>query len=186
MATSRVRLAALVGLLLVLAGAPSSSQQAGLIISGSPPLPAVLGGTANVAPSDDQLLVGTGTTFQLKTLSDCTGAGKAVTYVASSNTFGCNTISSGSGNFLEVSVSLGTEGGLAYSSTVTGQAWVTASSQILCEPFATTSDGQTIETYAAAGLRATAASRVNGVGFDLWVYSPHGATGTFRFHCTGV
>lgn len=76
--------------------------------------------------------------------------------------------------------------GLVYKATVTGQAWVTATSKILCEPFGTTADGQTIETYAAAALKITAANRVAGVGFDVWVRNERGATGTFRFHCSGA
>lgn len=49
-----------------------------------------------LAPTDDNLVVGSGTAWQLKALTTCTGTGKAVTYDASANTFGCNTISGGS------------------------------------------------------------------------------------------
>jgi hypothetical protein len=40
-------------------------------------------------------MVGNGTTWQSKALTTCTGTGKAVTYDASANAFGCNTISAG-------------------------------------------------------------------------------------------
>lgn len=116
---------------------------------------------------------------------NCVGAGVSC---AKSGATGTMTISGGapgSSNFAEVSISLGETGDQFYSTTVTGQAWVTTTSIIVCSPFATSDDGQTVETYAAAMFTVQAATRVNGVGFDLWVSSPNGATGTFRFHCTG-
>jgi hypothetical protein len=51
----------------------------------------------SLTPTDDSLLVGNGTVWQIKALTTCTGAGKAVTYDASTNTFGCNTIAGISG-----------------------------------------------------------------------------------------
>lgn len=51
------------------------------------------GALTSFAPTDDNLLLGSGTVWQLKALTDCQGTGKAVTFTASSNTFGCNTIS---------------------------------------------------------------------------------------------
>jgi hypothetical protein len=63
---------------------------------------------------------------------------------------------------------------------------VTLTSKVVCSPFATTADGQTVETYAVAGFNVSAASLVLATGFDLWIDSPRGATGTFRFHCTGA
>jgi len=115
-----------------------------------------------------------------------TGASVTCTDDAANNEVDC-AISGGSGggNFLEVSVNLGADGGLVYRTTVTGQTWVTGTSQILCSPFATTADGQTIETIEASGVQAVASNRVVGTGFDLAVYTPHGATGIYRFHCTG-
>lgn len=98
------------------------------------------------------------------------------------------TISGGAGsaNVVEVSIALGTSMGLVFTATVTGQAWVSASSIIVCSPFATSADGQTVETYFAAHFDVTASNRVAGTGFDLTVASPYGATGIFRFHCTGA
>lgn len=58
-------------------------------------LPIANGGTNLSAASDDNVMVGNGTTWQSKALTTCTGAGKAVTYDASANTFGCNTITAG-------------------------------------------------------------------------------------------
>jgi hypothetical protein len=93
---------------------------------------------------------------------------------------------SGSANVVEVSLSLGTGMGLYYSTTVTGQAWVTATSVIACSMFGTTADGQTPETIAVAGMIPTVSDLSNGVGFNLNLYSPNGATGTVRAHCTGA
>jgi len=61
-------------------------------------LPLANGGTARSSISNDAVLVGNnaGTGFDAPALSDCTGSGKAVTYTAATNTFGCNTISGGS------------------------------------------------------------------------------------------
>jgi hypothetical protein len=55
------------------------------------------GGTGAAPGADDQLLVADSTSAATwRALNDCTGAGKALTYIAASNSFGCNTIS-GSG-----------------------------------------------------------------------------------------
>lgn len=114
---------------------------------------------------------------------NCVGAGITCTAAAGVATL---TVGGGSGgNFLEVSINLGTSGGLVFSVTVTGQAWVTATSNIVCTPFATSADGLTVETVYASGVQAAVSTRVIGTGFDLGIYSPHGATGTYRFHCTG-
>lgn len=93
---------------------------------------------------------------------------------------------SGSANVVEVSVPLGTSGGLIFSATVTGQAWVTATSSIACTPLGLTTDGQTVETVVASGIQAVVSDRVVATGFNVNVYSPHGATGTYRFGCTGA
>jgi hypothetical protein len=117
---------------------------------------------------------------------NCVGAGVVCT---KSGVTGTATISgggSGSANVVIVSISLGTDGGLIYSVTVTGQAWVTATSAIACSPFGTTADGLTPETVMAAGVQAVTSAYVVGTGFNLSVYSPHGATGTYRFGCTGA
>jgi hypothetical protein len=92
----------------------------------------------------------------------------------------------GSGNSVEVSINLGTEGGLIYTATVTGQSWVLSTSEIVCTPHATSADGLTVETVLASGVQAIPSNLVAATGFDLTIYSPHGATGTYRVHCVGV
>lgn len=91
----------------------------------------------------------------------------------------------GSGNFAEVSIAL-TSAGFAFSQAVTGQTWVSGTSKILCQPQATTADGLTIETYQSAGLEVVVGSLVAGTGFTIYVANPRGASGTFRFSCTGA
>lgn len=92
----------------------------------------------------------------------------------------------GSANAAEVSIDLGTSGGLIFTTTVTGQAWVASGTKIVVSPAPTAADGQTVETYFAAGFIAMISNKVVGTGFDLTVYSPNGATGIFRFNCIGV
>lgn len=116
---------------------------------------------------------------------DCVGTSIACTR---SGATGTATVTGGSGsaNGVVVSIDLGTSGGLVFTTTVVGQAWVTATSAIACSPFGTTADGLTPETVMAAGVQAVTSEYVVGTGFNLSVYSPHGATGIYRFGCTGV
>jgi hypothetical protein len=39
---------------------------------------------------------------------------------------------------------------------------------------------------AAANIQPIVSNRVVGTGFTLNVYTPHGATGTYRIHCLGI
>lgn len=50
------------------------------------------GGTNLTSASDDNLMVGNGTTWQSKALTDCPSGG--ISYTASSNTFGCTAVGS--------------------------------------------------------------------------------------------
>lgn len=99
----------------------------------------------------------------------------------------CDTpVSGGGGSSNVVEASLALSGAGYFSTTVTGQAWVTTSSVIVCAPFATSADGLTSEAVAVAGLSVSASDRIAGTGFTLRVFSPFGLSGTVRFHCTGV
>lgn len=55
------------------------------------------GGTDVATAADDSVLVSTGSAWVAKVLTTCVGANKAVTYDASTNAFGCNTITVGTG-----------------------------------------------------------------------------------------
>ena len=79
-----------------------------------------------------------------------------------------------------------TSKGMYFSAVVTGQAWVTANSEILCSPFGTTADGLTPETVAVAAPRVIASDRVVGTGFTIHVTNPYGLEGTLRVHCIGI
>lgn len=115
---------------------------------------------------------------------NCTGAG--ITCTVSAGVVTVNAAGgSGSANVVEVSVAM-TSGSGYYTATVTGQAWVTASSVIVCQPFGTTADGLTVEQVAVAGLLVTASNRVVSTGFNVNIYNPSGSYGTHRIHCTGA
>lgn len=68
-------------------------------------LPAANGGLGidSSSATDDQVLVNNGSVWQLKTLTTCTGSGKAVTYDAATNAWGCNTITAGLNPFFSFS-----------------------------------------------------------------------------------
>lgn len=143
-------------------------------------------GGPGVGPAPGVQLQDEGVTQRRIQILNCTGAG--ITCSASGVTGILNVTGGGSGsaNVVSVSIDLGTSKGLVFSVTVTGQTWVTGTSVIACGTFATTADGQTVETVSASGVQSIASDLVAGTGFNLNVYSPHGATGTYRFHCTGA
>lgn len=112
--------------------------------------------------------------------------GSAVNCVNASGVISCTvTAGGGSGNFVDTTVAM-TSGAGYYSATITGQAWVTASSVIICQPFGTTADGLTVEQVAAAQLDVTVSNRVVGTGFNINIVNPTGSYGTHRIHCTGA
>ena len=150
-------------------------------------LEVIRGGSGAVPTGDDYVLVADSISAATwRQIPDC-GESGTLNYTQSTNLFSCLTDSGGGGggNSVEVSMALTTDGAF-FSTTVTGQAWVAAGSEIVCEPLGTVDDGLTPEAVAIAGLRATAANRVVGTGFDLMVHSPYGLEGTVRFHCLGV
>lgn len=101
------------------------------------------------------------------------------------STCSCSTPSGGGGgNAVEASLVM--DGAGLYSVAVTGQAWVTSTSKIVCAPLGTTADGLTPEAVAAAGLTVSVSDRSAGAGFTVRVMSPHGLAGTVRIHCLGV
>lgn len=72
-----------------------SNNTSGTAAGLSATLAVASGGTNLTSAADDNVMVGNATTWQSKALTTCTGAGKAVTYDAATNTFGCNTITAG-------------------------------------------------------------------------------------------
>lgn len=64
----------------------------GVVTSQAVPIPTASGGTELTAAADDNVMVGNGTLWQTKALTNCSGATSAVSYATATNTFGCNTI----------------------------------------------------------------------------------------------
>jgi hypothetical protein len=86
------------------------------IISGT--LGVARGGTNLTASADDNLMVGNGTTWETKALTDCDTSSSAVTYDSTANAFGCNSISGSGGSGGSV---FGTPISVATTSVITAQ-----------------------------------------------------------------
>lgn len=146
------------------------------------------GGTGAAPGADDQVLVSdSGVAATWRSVPNCTDTGgQHLNYTTATNSFSCGTTSSGGGggNSVEQSITLANAG--YYSVAVTGQAWVAAGSEIVCQPFGTTADGLTPEAIVTGALSVSVSDRVAGDGFTIHVYSPNGLTGTVRLHCLGV
>lgn len=117
---------------------------------------------------------------ELSGLPTCSGTDKLT---SNGSTVSCAADSSG--NSVEVSLAI-TANGSFFSTTVTGQTWVAAGSEIVCTPFGTTADGLTPEAITIGALDFSVSDKVVGTGFNLNVYSPNGLEGTVRAHCVGV
>lgn len=138
-------------------------------------------------PADDQVYVGdSASAGTWRSIPDCGEAG-TLNYTAATNAFSCLTDSSGGGGGNSVEQSIVLSGGAGFfSQAVTGQAWVTTSSEIVCAPLGTTADSLTPEAVAIGGLNVSVSDRSAGVGFTINVFSPYGLEGTVRVHCIGV
>jgi hypothetical protein len=115
---------------------------------------------------------------------NCTGTGVACTVTAGVWTLDVSSI--GGANVVEKSVVLTSLQPNPAPATVTGAAWVTSSSVIVCSVLGTTADGLTPEAINAAGLTVTVENRVAGVGFDVRLMNWYGLEGTVRVHCIGA
>lgn len=113
------------------------------------------------------------------TVINCTGTGVTCSQSGTTMTLNASGGGGGGGNFIEASLAVSA----AYHETSVTAAWATAMSKIVCAPYPTSADGLTPEAVAVAGLLATAQGAAG--SFTLRIYSPHGLTGTVRFHCTG-
>lgn len=117
---------------------------------------------------------------------NCVGAGIACTVSGTTATLTAGG-GSGGGNFAVVTIAI-TDNivGLIYTAAVTGQAWVGASSTIVCGLLADGSGSTPVELVLASGASVVAHTRVAGTGFSVSVFNPHGVKGTFTAHCTGA
>ncbi len=71
----------------------------------------------------------------------------------------------------------------AFSSTLTGLSWVTASSRIVCGVLGTAADNLTPETILLAGLTVVPSNIVAGAGFDANILDTSALCGTVRVQC---
>jgi hypothetical protein len=94
-------------------------------------------------------------------------------------------------NYVEVDADFGVGSVLAEQGivtvVVTGQAWVTATSKIVCNPtmYATSTRDEGMEDAVLDHLEAFVYSRVVGTGFTLAATAPTGAVGIYKFNCIG-
>jgi hypothetical protein len=149
-------------------------------------LPSANGGTDVTSAADDTVLVGGGSAFQLKTLTTCTGSGKAVTYDASSNTFGCNTITGGasisaSGSELLYRVSGSEAGGIAGSGVPDGSAIRLADGDVTAPAYRVTTESLGLYGYLPSGSNRSFGLAAN----MLWTPAPN-TTATIALGSVGT
>jgi hypothetical protein len=95
----------------------------------------------------------------------------------------------GSANTVSVTIDFGASGASHVKTVVTGQAWVTSSSVVVCSPtgFATADRPDGAEDAAIEGLTVSVSERVAGTGFTLnTALRCYKALGKYLIHCTGV
>lgn len=95
----------------------------------------------------------------------------------------------GSANVVEVEVDFGANGDTTASTVVTGQAWVTGTSKIVCAPtmLATTDRSEGMEDVVIEEIVVAVHTRSVGVGFTVTAGSAQGrAIGKYLIHCTGA
>jgi hypothetical protein len=95
---------------LTLGGSPSTAlvNAASITAGWTGQLSVARGGTGLATAVDDNMMVGNGTTWQSKALTSCSAADSALTYNTTTNAFGCNTISGGSGTVTSVGLTMPT------------------------------------------------------------------------------
>lgn len=134
------------------------------------------------------LASGTSSTCESVDIADhsATGTPSAATFLRGDNTWA--TPAGGSSNVVEVTVAFGA-GQTSASTVVTGEAWVTETSKILCVPTLLAASGRAegAEDAVIEGVVGAVHTRAAGVGFTLTAGKPGPGLlyGSFVFHCTG-
>lgn len=147
---------------------------------------AIAFGQALIGPVPGVQLLDEGSSQGQVTKLNCVGS---TVSCAKSGALGTITVTAGggAGNFVETSVTFDSSGNGIGATVVTGQAWVTAGSNIICSVFNKgTVSNNTTEVYQMAAIGSVVSARVVGTGFTISAYSPNGASGQFFFHCTGA
>lgn len=120
---------------------------------------------------------------------NCAGAGITCAVAAGVATFTVPGGGGGSANVVAVEVDFTASGNTNASTVVIGQAWVTATSVILCGPtlFATADRTDGMEDALIEGLTTAVSARVVGTGFTVHAAPTFGrAIGRYSISCTGV
>jgi len=115
--------------------------------------------------------------------------GSSVSCAVSAGTGTMTVSAGGAGNFVTWTIDFGSTVPMEtmLTTTVTGQAWVTSSSIILCQltAFSTSDRAEGAEDAVLDDIKLAVANRVAGVGFDILAHAPEGATGQYIVNCTG-
>lgn len=130
-----------------------------------------------------------GTTQGQAVTLNCTGAGVSCSVSGGVATLTSSGGGAGSANVVEVEVDFGSGGDTSTSTVVTGQAWVGATSVIVCAPtlLATADRAEGAEDAIIEGLTVAVHSRVAATGFTVAAGLQQGkAYGKFKVHCTGA
>lgn len=153
------------------------------------------GGTGGSPASDDQVLVSdssSAATWRL--VPDCDNATTSkLLYDQATNAWSCGTDQTGGGggsaNVVEVEVDFGAAGNTNAAVVVTGQAWVTATSKIVCAPtlLGTADRAEGAEDAIIEGVTASFHTRVVGTGFTVAAAARQGRFyGRIAIHCHGA
>lgn len=149
----------------------------------------VLLALARAAAAQDGPTRSDGTTW---VMPDCLPALQKIHWNTAAKTWECQTDVTGLGgsaNVVGLEVDFGAGGDTSAVATITGQAWVTTSSVIVCAPtaFATADRVDGAADATIEGLVATPYARVPATGFSVQVSAQLGrALGRYLIHCTGV
>jgi hypothetical protein len=102
--------------------------------------------------------------------------------------FECFTPGASSVNVVEAEVNFGATGAYDATTTITGQAWVSGTSKIICSPtmFSTADRPDGSDDALLDELDVSAYARVAATGFTVKAHAPQRAFGRFIVHCTGA